>query len=66
MILKEKSEMLKLENKAALKHEKLRILRAILIPPQTLNKIDSNKWIELNSKKVPIMTKKYIINSLWL
>ena len=43
MILKEKSEMLKLENKAALKHEKLRILRAILIPLQTLNKIDSNK-----------------------
>lgn len=35
--------MFKLENKAALKNERLRILRAILIPPQTLNKIDSNE-----------------------
>ena len=46
MIIKEKSEMLTLENKAALKHQKLRILRAILIPPQTLIKLTQTN--ELN------------------
>lgn len=60
--------MLKRRNKAVLKNERLRIFRAILMQTQTLYKIDSNKSIQQNnfSKNVPIMTKNYILNSLWL
>lgn len=57
--------MLKRENKAVLKNERLRVFRAILMQTYTLYKIDSNKRIKQNnfSKNIPIMTKNYILNS---
>ena len=53
--------MLKLENKAVLKNERLRTLRAILMQPHILYKLSSVKSIQQNifKKGVLLMTKKY-------
>ena len=60
LYLKRKNEMLKLENKAVLKYERLRILRSISTQPQTLYEIDSFKRIQQNilGEKIPVTIKK--------
>lgn len=60
--------MLKLENKAALKNERLHILKEILLQPITSYKIDSSKMLQHAnfSKSSYTTTKDYILNSRWL
>ena len=55
--------MLKLENKAVLKNERLRTLRAILMQPHILYKLSSVKSIQQNifKKGVLLMTKKIFL-----
>ena len=58
--------MLKFENKAVLKNERLRTLRSILMQPKRLYRLDSTKRIQQNvfRKCVPVICnyKNYILN----
>lgn len=60
--------MLRLENTAAAKNERLRVLRMILLQPVTYYKIGSNK--SLQQRKFTgitfVSTKEYVLNSYWL
>lgn len=60
--------MLRLENKAIFKNERLRILRSIFLQPITYYEIDSSTISQqVNfSKVIYTTTKEYILNSHWL
>ena len=64
----DKFEILKLEYKALLKNERLRVFKALLLQPVTYYKIDYSKRSEQTnfSKPTYTTTKDYTLNSHWL
>ena len=64
VIEKEKDKLLRLENKAVARNERLRILHSIFAQPITYYKLNSN--IRLTTKTDSTPTRNYILNSMWL
>ena len=64
VIEKEKDKLLRLENKAVARNERLRILHSIFAQPITYYKLNSN--ISLTTKTDSTPTRNYILNSMWL
>ena len=66
VIKQEKNDLLKLENEAVLKHERLRFLGSIYAQPIKYYELDSN--VKVNEKSTFDFTRTcdYILSSKWL
>ena len=65
-IEKEKETILKYENEAVVKNERLRTLRCILSQPLVYYKLNSHKLTDIKRGFKYVTTKDYILNSHWL
>ena len=65
-IEKEKGKLLKLENQAVAKNERLGILQSIYLQPITYYKLNGNSKVNQKDSFDFTMTRDYILNSKWL
>ena len=65
-IEKEKETILKYENEAVVKNERLRTLRCILSQPLVYYNLNSHKLTDIKRGFKYVTTKDYILNSHWL
>ena len=66
VIEQEKNNLLKLENEAVAKHERIRILRSIYAQPITYYKLDGNVKVNQKGSFNFTTTCDYILSSKWL
>ena len=66
VIKKEKDKLLRLENQAIAKHERLRVLHSIYSQPITYYKLNGNTKVNQKGSFDFITTRDYILNSKWL
>ena len=66
VIEKEKNKLLKMENQAVAKHERLRVLRSIYAQPITYYKLNSNTKMNQKDSFDFTTTRDFILNSKWL
>ena len=65
VIEKEKNSLLKMENQAVAKKERLRVLQSIYAQPITYYKLNSNTKVNQRDSFDFMTTQDYILNSNW-